>query len=69
MVNGRIVEAECSISYDPIIPTAGLNPEEDQASALREAIDRHARNRHSLKDSGTAPRSSPGVETIVEFLS
>jgi len=47
-IGDRIVEADCSLSDDTVIARPGLEPDEDQESALRETIERHVKNRHSL---------------------
>jgi hypothetical protein len=47
MVDKRIVEAECSLCHDVIFAHGRADSTEDQESQLREAINKHARQRHS----------------------
>jgi hypothetical protein len=46
MINKRAVEVECSICHEVIIAKPGPRPDEDQESAIRDAIRRHATSRH-----------------------
>jgi hypothetical protein len=48
MIDKRVVEVECSICHDIIIAQPGLNPDEDQDAAIKEAIRRHAGSRHRI---------------------
>jgi len=49
MIDKRIVEAECSLCHDVILAGGRSASTEDQETELREAIDRHAKRRHSEK--------------------
>jgi hypothetical protein len=47
MIDRRIVQAECSICHDVILARGRVGSIEDQEAELRDAINRHARQRHS----------------------
>jgi len=47
MINRRIIEAERSICHDVILARGRGGSIEDQEAELRDAINRHARQRHS----------------------
>jgi hypothetical protein len=47
MIDRRIVEAVCSICHDVILARGRSGSIEDQEAELRDAINRHARQRHS----------------------
>jgi len=48
-INHRIIEAECSLCRDRIFVDEGDASLPEQESELRDAINRHARLRHSDK--------------------
>ena len=48
MVNRRIVEAECSLCHEVILARGRVGSIEDQEAELREAIHKHASQRHSV---------------------
>jgi len=48
-INNRIVEAECSLCHDRLFVDGGETSIEEQEAKLREAMNRHARQRHSDK--------------------
>jgi len=45
-INGRIVEAECSVCHDVIFTSGTAGAIEDQEAELRDAMVRHARQWH-----------------------
>jgi hypothetical protein len=47
MIDKRVIEAECSLCHDVILAHGRADSIEDQEAELREAINRHARQRHS----------------------
>jgi hypothetical protein len=46
-INGKIIEAQCSLCRDIIFRAAEDSKIEDQEKDLRDAADRHSRLRHS----------------------
>lgn len=48
MADKRIIEAKCSICHELILASGSTGTREDQEAKLREAISRHATQRHSL---------------------
>jgi len=48
-INGRIIEAECSLCHDRLYMDAGEASLQEQESKLHDALSRHARQRHSEK--------------------
>jgi hypothetical protein len=48
VVNQRIVEARCSLCHEVILARERVGSVEDQDAELREAIQKHASQRHSV---------------------
>ncbi len=48
IVNGKVVEAECSVCHQVIYVRGDRLATEDQENEIREAVTRHALSRHRL---------------------
>ena len=48
VIDRQVVESECSICHDVIVARGSAGTIEDREAELRDAIARHARERHSL---------------------
>ena len=56
MVNGRILEAECSVCHEPVFKCGPEGTTQDQESELREAIRWHAVRSHGKRDQPVEPQ-------------